>query len=168
VPGAEVVIPGGLMDIVIPPLVQYVTGRNSAAWAPGANYGGPLVGTGAFHIGAYGRVTNGFSRWHPAVDIANGYGTPIYAVDSGVVEIAGWYGWAGNAVTIDHGNGYETLYAHMQQINVSAGQTVQRGQIIGTIGCTRGAGGRCSGPHLHLEAFFQGGYVSPCSLGVCP
>ncbi len=167
VPGTEVVLPGGVMDIVIPPLVEYVSGQGSQVWAPGPNYGGPLVGSGSFNLAAYGRITQGFSRWHPAVDIANGYGTPIYAIDSGVVEIAGWYGWAGKSVTIDHGNGYESLYAHMQDINVSSGQTVQKGQIVGTIGCSRGAGGRCTGPHLHLEVTFNGQHVNPCSLGAC-
>jgi murein DD-endopeptidase MepM/ murein hydrolase activator NlpD len=157
------------MDITIPPLIQQVRGpAGGSSWAPSPNYGGPLVGTGNFHIAAYGRITQWFSSWHPAVDIANNYGTPIYAIDSGSIEIAGWDGWAGNAVVIDHGNGYESLYAHMQSVGVAPGQTVQRGQIIGTIGCTRGVGGRCTGPHLHIETYYNGARINPCSLGVCP
>ncbi|MFQ5460227.1 MAG: peptidoglycan DD-metalloendopeptidase family protein, partial [Anaerolineae bacterium] len=142
VPGTTVVVPGGAMDVSIPPLVRW--NRSSQVWAPGPNYGGPAVGSGAVPVATFGRITQWFSRWHPAIDIANGYGTPLYAVDTGTVEVAGWYGWAGNAVVIDHGNGYETLYAHLQSVGVSRGQTVQRGQIVGGMGCTRGRGGRCT------------------------
>jgi murein DD-endopeptidase MepM/ murein hydrolase activator NlpD len=169
VAGAEVVVPGGRMDITIPPLIQVSRGpAGGSSWAPSPSFGGPLVGTGTFHIAAYGRITTWFSGWHPGIDIANSYGTAIYAIDSGTVEVAGWYGWAGNAVVVDHGNGYESLYAHMQSVNVGVGQSIQRGQILGTIGCSRGAGGRCTGPHLHLETYYNGGRVNPCALGVCP
>jgi murein DD-endopeptidase MepM/ murein hydrolase activator NlpD len=169
VTGAEIVVPGGKMEITIPPLIEVARGpAGGSSWAPSPSYGGPLVGTGTFHVASYGRMTTRFSGWHPGVDIANRYGTPIYAIDSGTAEVAGWYGWAGNAVVIDHGNGYESLYAHMQSINAAPGQTIQRGQIIGTIGCSRGSGGRCTGPHLHLETYYNGGRVNPCALGVCP
>jgi murein DD-endopeptidase MepM/ murein hydrolase activator NlpD len=60
------------------------------------------------------------------------------------------------------------LYAHMSRVDVRAGQAVQRGQIIGGIGCTRGRGGRCTGPHLHLEVYYQGSPINACRLGVCP
>ena len=166
--GSEIVVPGGEMDIEIPSYYQFVQGPSSrSVWASdGGN--GPVVGTGAFYRATYGRITTWFSRWHRAVDVANKTGTPIYAVDGGHVEVAGWYGWAGNAVIIDHGNGFESLYAHMSSFSVSPGQTVQKGQIIGGIGCTYGRGGRCTGPHLHLELFYQGGIVNPCSYGLCP
>jgi len=156
------------MDIEIPSLIYMdAPGRISAVWASDGGQG-PLAGSGSFHIAAYGRISSWFTRWHPGIDIANRTGTPVYAVDSGTVDLAGWYGWAGNCVIIDHGNGYESLYAHLNDFSVSTGQSVQRGQIIGTIGCTRGRGGRCTGPHLHLEVFFQGGHVSPCGIGACP
>jgi murein DD-endopeptidase MepM/ murein hydrolase activator NlpD len=157
------------MEIEIPMYIQIVRGPvgRSAVWASDGGHG-PVVGSGNFHIAAFGRISQWYSGWHPGTDIANSTGTPIYAVDGGSVEVAGWYGWAGNAVILDHGNGYESLYAHMNGVNVVAGQTVQRGQIIGTIGCTRGYGGRCTGPHLHLEVYYQGSYVNPCSVGACP
>jgi murein DD-endopeptidase MepM/ murein hydrolase activator NlpD len=169
VAGTEVVVPGGEMEIEIPSYVAFVTGPvgRSAVWASdGGN--GPIAGTGSFHIAAFGRISQWYTRWHRGIDIANHTGTPIYAVDSGSVDVAGWYGWAGNAVILDHGNGYESLYAHMNTINVSPGQPIQRGQIIGTIGCSRGYGGRCTGPHLHIEVYYKGSYTDPCSLGVCP
>lgn len=168
VPGSEIVVPGGEMDIEIPSYYQFVQGPSArSVWASdGGN--GPIVGSGTFYKAAYGRISSWFTRWHHGVDIANKTGTPIYAIDGGLVEVAGWYGWAGNAVIIDHGNGFESLYAHMSSFSVSAGQTVQKGQVIGGIGCTYGRGGRCSGPHLHLEVYYQGAYVNPCSYGVCP
>jgi murein DD-endopeptidase MepM/ murein hydrolase activator NlpD len=169
VPGAEVVVPGGEMDIVIPTFYEMgpdpSNGRNVWVSDGGA---GPVAGSGSFYVATYGTISQGYRRWHGAVDIANRTGTPIYAIDSGTIEVAGRYGWAGNAVIIDHGNGFESLYAHMSNIDVSAGQTVQRGQIIGGIGCTRGYGGRCTGPHLHLEVYFHGGRVNPCAYGACP
>ncbi len=169
VPGAELVVPGGQMEIEIPSYVAFVSGPvgRSAVWASdGGN--GPVVGTGSFHIAAFGRISQWYTRWHRAIDIANSTGTPVYAIDSGSVDVAGWYGWAGKAVILDHGNGYESLYAHLNSINVGTGQTIQRGQIIGTIGCTRGYGGRCTGPHLHIEVYHHGSYIDPCSVGVCP
>ncbi len=171
-PGAQLVVPGGQMEVNIPSYYELVTGNSSGDgaggnWAPSGPVG-PVAGTGQFYIAAYGRVTQGYRRYHPGVDIANRTGTPIYAVDGGSVEAAGWLGWAGNAVVIDHGNGYKSLYAHMSSLNVARGQAVQRGQIIGGIGCTRGRGGRCTGPHLHLEMYYNGARVNPCSLGVCP
>lgn len=164
--GSRIVVPGGKLDIAVPSYFdQFEQAGTPARWAtlpPGAPRG-----TGTFHIAAFGRMTNGYHRGHWAADLANRTGTPIYAIDSGTVTMAGWWSWAGNAVFIDHGNGYVSLYAHMNSIGVSAGQQVQRGQIIGTIGCTRGRGGRCTGPHLHLEVTFNGQHVNPCSLGAC-
>jgi murein DD-endopeptidase MepM/ murein hydrolase activator NlpD len=176
VPGTQLVVPGGMMDIEIPTYSQMVhgstgkqAGRPAAAqtWDSG---GGALpgVGTGQFYLAANGRMTQGFKRYHRGIDIANRTGTPIYAIDGGTVILAGWWSWAGNAVKVDHGNGYVSLYAHMSRVDVRAGQAVQRGQIIGGIGCTRGRGGRCTGPHLHLEVYYQGSPINACRLGVCP
>lgn len=171
VPGAQMVVPGGQMEVKIPSYYQMVTGNegygSAGEWSPGGPVG-PVAGTGQFYIAAYGRVSQGYRRYHGGIDIANRTGTPIYAIDGGSVEAAGWLGWAGNAVVIDHGNGYKSLYAHMSSLNVARGQGVQRGQIIGGIGCTRGRGGRCTGPHLHLEVYYNGSRINPCSLGVCP
>ncbi len=167
--GSEIVVPGGEMEIVIPSMyqVQDYGRRSMQVWASDGGRG-PVAGSGNFHIATYGRITQGFTRWHAAVDIANATGTPVYAVDSGTVEVAGWVGPLGNAVVIDHGNGFESLYGHLSTVNVANGQSVQRGQIIGTIGCTRGRGGRCTGPHLHLEIYQNGARVPPCSVGACP
>jgi murein DD-endopeptidase MepM/ murein hydrolase activator NlpD len=93
-----------------------------------------------------------------AIDIAAGMGDPIYAADSGVVVYAGWIsGGYGNMVMIDHGNGYQTLYAHLSAIRVSCGASVRQGQVIGLAGST----GRSTGPHLHFEVRYMGGFVNP-------
>lgn len=100
-----------------------------------------------------------YSWWHQGLDISTLLGDPIYAVDGGVVIYAGWNTWGyGNAVIIDHGNGWHTLYAHLSQVNVACGQAVEQGAIIGQAGST----GHSTGPHLHFEMRYVGeGRVSP-------
>ena len=95
-------------------------------------------------------------RWgkiHEALDIAgSGEGSPIYAAGSGVVVTSQNKGSLGNHVTINHGNGYYTLYAHMSSRNVAVGQNVQKGQQIGTMGHT----GFATGTHLHFGLYKNG------------
>lgn len=100
-------------------------------------------------LGPYYGGTSGFDYDHRGWDIAYGYGTNIIAADGGTVIHAGWgedvtYGIS---VTIDHGNGLFTRYAHMSNYAVSAGQTVSKGQIIGNEGTT----GNVDGSHVHFE-----------------
>ncbi|WP_291844957.1 peptidoglycan DD-metalloendopeptidase family protein [Maricaulis sp.] len=126
-----------------------------------------------FHPVAAGRVTSHFGNRpsrpagaeadHGGIDIAAPSGTPILAAAGGTVRHAeagynGWPAW-GNTVVIDHGNGWETLYAHMQDIEVGAGATVAAGEEIGTVGST----GRSTGPHLHLEVRHNGQRVDPAA-----
>ncbi len=85
---------------------------------------------------------------HQATDIYNPYNSRIYAANNGTVVKATWHWSYGNYVVIDHNNGFATLYAHMNSIAVKAGQTVNRGQVIGYVGST----GIATGPHLHFEA----------------
>lgn len=166
-PGMDIVAPGGSVEINIEPYFQQVTGAVVSGWTM-SNDIGPVAGTGSFNVATFGSISNGYHRGHAAIDLAARTGTPIYAVDGGSVEFAGWHYWAGNAVSLDHGNGYKSFFAHMNSLAVSPGQTVQRGQIIGTVGCTRGRAGRCTGPHLHLEIYYNGAPVNPCSVGACP
>ncbi|GAB6159101.1 peptidoglycan DD-metalloendopeptidase family protein [Desulfotomaculum varum] len=91
-------------------------------------------------------------RMHTGVDLARPYGSPVGAYNEGRVIRAGWYGGYGKCVDISHGNGIVTRYAHLSSINVSVGETVQRGQKIGAVGST----GRSSGPHLHFEVIVNG------------
>ena len=96
-------------------------------------------------------------KYHSGIDVWNNYGTPIYAAGAGVVEKACDSGAYGLVVIIDHGNGYKTLYAHCSSLNVSAGDTVQKGQLISRIGAT----GNATGNHLHLEMTYEGERVNP-------
>jgi murein DD-endopeptidase MepM/ murein hydrolase activator NlpD len=91
---------------------------------------------------------SGRRKMHHGIDLAGRVGTKIYASGGGVVEVAehNRYGY-GKEVIIDHGFGYRSIYAHLHDILVSAGDTIKRGQLIGTLGNT----GRSTGPHLHYE-----------------
>jgi murein DD-endopeptidase MepM/ murein hydrolase activator NlpD len=108
-------------------------------------------GTGRFAWPTQGLLTQRFWSGHLGIDIANRTGVPVRAADDGYVIMAGRDTWGyGNQVLIDHGNGYLTRYAHLDQIKVKAGESVQRNQQIGTMGNT----GRSTGPHLHFEIIY--------------
>ena len=104
---------------------------------------------------------SGYGRdWHPGIDIAVDYGTPVYASAAGYVEQSGWYGGYGKYVRLSHDFGYETAYGHMSRLAVSAGSFVKKGEIIGYVGST----GYSTGPHLHFEVMKYGEQVNPSSL----
>lgn len=94
---------------------------------------------------------------HTGVDLAGNQGDPIYAIASGTVTAAGYSDAYGYNVTIAHGNGYGSMYAHMTHYTVSVGQSVSQGQIIGYVGAT----GWSTGPHLHFEIYQNGAPVNP-------
>lgn len=96
-------------------------------------------------------------KLHTGIDYSAPAGTPIYAAESGVVEAAGWKGAYGKAVIIKHNERFATLYGHTSRYVVSAGQTVQRGQLIAYVGST----GRSTGPHLHFEVLDGSQKVNP-------
>lgn len=105
-----------------------------------------------FSYGTWGYVSSvwGDDRshgYHRGIDIANDKGTPIFSARRGTVTFAGWASGYGNVVYIDHGNGYESRYAHLSQIRTSQGAWVDDGERIGDMGTT----GNSSGDHLHFE-----------------
>lgn len=104
-----------------------------------------------------GKITNWYSGWHRGVDIAQSGGCQIIASDGGVVSKARWSGRGGLQIEINHGNGFQTLYAHAGSIYVKEGQNVTRGQPIGYMGCT----GSCTGTHLHFGVILNGIAVNP-------
>lgn len=98
-----------------------------------------------------------WGRMHTGIDIDGVTGQPIVAAKEGVVALARYYSGYGNAVIVDHGGGYATLYAHMSAYEVSAGDYVDQGKIVGYVGCT----GSCTGDHLHFEVRVDGNPVDP-------
>jgi murein DD-endopeptidase MepM/ murein hydrolase activator NlpD len=103
-------------------------------------------------------ITQYFSAYHLALDLAADAGTPVGASASGTVVSAGWRSNGGGLVVeIDHGNGMHTLYNHLGSITVSVGQAVGRGQQIAVVGCT----GWCTGPHVHFQVSVGGVFVNP-------
>jgi len=100
---------------------------------------------------------HGKNSYHKGLDIAAPSGTPIQPVRPGTVVSAGRRGGYGNVVVVDHGDGLTSIYAHCKELKVAAGQRVQPGQVIATVGST----GRSTGPHLHLEVHKNGQAVDP-------
>ncbi|WP_018132068.1 M23 family metallopeptidase [Effusibacillus pohliae] len=108
-------------------------------------------------------ISSYFGEWrgnsrHWAIDISAPIGTPVYASNNGRVIYAGWDGSGyGNAIRISHGNGIVSIYGHLSSINVSVGQLVSKGEVIGGVGST----GQSTGPHLHYEVQVNGVRVNP-------
>jgi len=94
---------------------------------------------------------------HTGLDFRGDMGESIRATAAGKVTQAGWNGGYGKMVEVDHGNGLATRYGHMSQIDVSVGQSIKTGQVLGRIGST----GRSTGPHLHYETRIDGNAVDP-------
>jgi murein DD-endopeptidase MepM/ murein hydrolase activator NlpD len=122
----------------------------------------PSRGTGNFSwptVGGYISSKQGY-RWgkfHKGIDIARPSNYTIKAADNGVVTFAGWDGGYGKKIVINHKNGFKTVYAHLNTINVSVGQTVSKGQKIGVMGST----GNSTGTHLHFEVYKNGALQNP-------
>jgi LysM repeat protein len=147
--GQIVIVPDGVM-----PAGQAATPR-PRQMTPNA---GAVTASGQFVWPTAGVITQYFSWYHPGIDIANNAEPMDVAADSGRVIYAGWDSSGyGNMVLIDHGNGYQTRYAHLLQIMVISGQTVQRGQVVGRMGST----GHSTGPHTHFEIILNGVHVNP-------
>ena len=107
---------------------------------------------------------SGTYKWHNGVDFAASSGTAIYATKSGTVTTAGYAEAWGNYVVIAHDGGYSSLYAHMTNYTVSAGDYVKQGQTIGYVGST----GWSTGPHLHFTIYYNGADVNPMNYVSMP
>lgn len=166
-PGTWLVIPGGRREFVTwsapritrsDPGVAKVLGPGNC----GAVLDGP-VGIGAFVWPANNHFISGYdyspATNHYGIDIDGDMSDPIYAADNGVVVYAGWNNWGyGNMIVIDHGTGWQSLYAHLSALNVDCGSYAYQGNVIGYFGST----GNSSGPHLHFELMHdQYGKVNP-------
>lgn len=147
-PGQKLIVPGGEKPYV-PRVVQIYSGPIPE---------GAARGTGVFGWPVSGQITQKFWQRHRAIDIGTYQGAPVIAADSGYVIFAGWNeSGYGRVVFINHGNGFITVYAHMQVLYVEEGQSVKKGQQIGKVGAT----GRATGPHLHFEIRKNGKLRNP-------
>jgi LysM repeat protein len=162
-PETQILVPGAVRDVFVwtPPTLESVRGRG-----PGGGVAPLIVGTGTYIYPVGSRnFTQYFWYGHPGIDIALPEGTAVVASDTGTVTFAGWniYGF-GNLIVINHGNGFETFYAHLNGINVVPGQIVYQGNVIGSTGNT----GNSSGPHIHFEVRANGVQDNPCwYIGGC-
>jgi murein DD-endopeptidase MepM/ murein hydrolase activator NlpD len=155
-PGTMLIVPGGKRSFTSWSVPIISRTNPAAAKVIGPGYcgqvtGGP-VGKGTFVWPGTQKFLSGTDYLpqanHPGIDIAAGLGTAIYAVDSGVVVYSGWNDWGyGNLLIIDHGNGWQSIYGHLSQINVACGAGVAQGQMVALAGST----GNSTGPHLHFE-----------------
>lgn len=98
-----------------------------------------------------------WGRMHTGIDIDGVTGEPVVASAEGTVVLAAYYSGYGNAVIVDHGNGFSTLYGHLSSIDVDTGDEVRQGQVVGAVGCT----GHCTGDHLHFEIRIDGTPLDP-------
>ncbi len=153
-PGTGLVIPGGRREFVswrAPRITRAnpAVARLAGPGACGSVSDGP-IGEGFFIWPTTAEYLSGtpFTSYHPGIDIAGSTGNAIYTSASGVVVYAGWsdYGY-GLMVVIDHGDGWQTLYGHMNTVDVVCGQAVFQGNVIGGVGST----GNSTGSHLHFE-----------------
>lgn len=124
-------------------------------WHATGKFRWPCTGTITSYYG--GRNLWGSYNNHGGIDIANRKGTAIYAADGGTVTFAGWQGTYGYLVIINHGNGYETYYAHNSSLLVKKGDKVHKGEQIAKMGST----GRASGSHCHFEVRYNGSRRNP-------
>lgn len=149
--GQEVIIPNGEV-VAKAPAKKATTASKSTATSAGSKAAAPLPTiSGSFtNPVPGGRLSQGIHGYN-AVDISAPSGTPIYAAAGGTVIVAkgggGWNGGYGNYIVIDHGDGTQTLYAHMSSMDISSGTSVSKGERIGSVGIT----GKATGYHLHFE-----------------
>ena len=166
--GSWLVVPGGsYLFAWNAPIVSRTSGPvTTRVIGPGecGSISGGLVGYGTFIFPTVEHWLSGTDYrpdvGHYGVDFAGAQGNAIYAADAGVVVYSGWNTWGyGNLVIIDHGNGWQSLYAHMVSLPpVKCGQSVGQGDVIGLVGMT---GGTSTGPHLHFEVSYKGAPVNP-------
>lgn len=166
-PGTWLIVPGGQREFISWSAPLGVTRENPASarvLGPGAcdPISGGAVGYGAFVWPSNNHYLSGFdyapNANHWGLDLAGNEGEGVYATDAGVVVYAGFnnYGY-GNMIMVDHGNDFQSLYAHLSGISVGCGQSVGQGDLIGAIGNT----GRSSGSHLHFEIRAISSFVNP-------
>ena len=164
------IVPGGTYQYHTPGQIGWVS-RTSPATAQVGGAGAcpptnsTAAGTGTFAYPTSRHYLSGFDystvTHHLGIDLAANLGDPIYAADGGVIVYRGWnsYGY-GNMIMVDHGDDFQTLYAHLSAFFVTCGEGVNKGQTIGSAGAT----GNASGPHLHFEVRTSTTVIDPWNV----
>jgi murein DD-endopeptidase MepM/ murein hydrolase activator NlpD len=162
--GTWLIVPGGRREFKqweIPVIRR----TDNSKWSIGGEgacqgpFSGP-AGTGVWvwPTASHWVCGNDYTEYHHGIDLYITMGEPIHAADRGVVVYAGWNTWGyGNLVVVDHGNDWQTVYAHLDEVDVFCGAIVERGGTVGLGGTT----GNSTGPHLHFEMIFSGVRVNP-------
>ncbi|MFH1561766.1 MAG: M23 family metallopeptidase [Patescibacteria group bacterium] len=149
--GQSLVVPDGIMPKSVPSTPSQYTSQEVTV----------AVAAGSFIWPTSGRITQRYSWYHPAIDIANKDGPTVVAAASGTVASVVYSSWGyGNHIIINHGDGTQTLYGHLAKIYVRQGQSVGVGVAIGQMGST----GRSTGTHLHFEIIKGGSKLNPLSI----
>ncbi|MEK7216572.1 MAG: peptidoglycan DD-metalloendopeptidase family protein, partial [Chloroflexota bacterium] len=157
--GQEIMVAGGVKPAE--PVAQVATRQSDTQVRGGGTVLPPApqsTAGGLFQWPTYGPIYGWYGGGHRGLDISPPYGTPVYAAEAGtVISMSYLNDGYGLHVSIDHGNGYQTLYAHLSEAVVRSGDAVVRGQHIGRVGTT----GRVTGPHLHFEVHNNGFAIDP-------
>ena len=148
--------PKVIVPKVSTPLGTVATGANMsyAKVDLGVSFINPISGSITSRFGVVSSIR---SSAHTGLDIGASKGTPVGAAASGTIAFSGYKGAYGNLITIDHGNGVLTYYAHCSALYKSVGEFVNQGDIIATVGST----GNSTGPHLHIEVRVNGVAYNP-------
>jgi murein DD-endopeptidase MepM/ murein hydrolase activator NlpD len=165
--GQSLFVPGGKRELVVWQLPSTTRPAAVGTGAGGWTNAGQCMGVTAKPLGSGKFIWptnshwisgNPYAWWHRGIDLSGSLGDPVYAADTGTVIWAGPNSWGyGNLIVLDHGNGWQTFYAHLSQIYVRCGQQILRGAIIGAVGNT----GHSFGAHLHFETRFNGDLPNP-------
>ena len=158
--GQKLVIPGGKVAPRTAPTIT--TGDTRIARDPNGPTPEPakVTGSGMVWPTTTRHLSQGYRWGHTGIDIDNRSRPPIYAALGGTIEFAGWLGGYGNLIIMNHGNGLQTYYAHLEKFYAGKGQTVAKGAAIGKMGST----GRSTGPHLHFEVRRHGRPINPMAM----
>lgn len=165
-PGTMLIIPDGQREMIDygPPRIPRDNPAVARTYGPG--HCGELI-DGAIGVGTFiwptgDRFITGYdyspTTNHWGIDIDGDLGSAVWSIDNGVVVYSGWsYNGYGNLVVVDHGNGWQSLYAHLNDVIVGCGESVFQGTTLGGLGTT----GNSSGPHLHFELILGSAKVNP-------
>lgn len=160
--GQTLIVPEGTPpEVKLPPKIKPVPQYLAQGPSNSPVFEAPSGGNFIWPTHSVG-ISQYFAWYHPGIDLPNPGAPAVVSSDGGTIIVSGWpdnYGY-GNRVVVDHGNGYQTLYAHLSNIYVSVGQSISRGQTIGQMGNT----GRSTGTHLHFEIRFKGRALNPLAI----